>query len=185
LGGELGKLVAQRLGFTFFSQELVHEIATAAKVRADAVASLDEHPRSSLEVVVREILDGEAFAARDYRSYLRKVLRDLGRNGRGVVLGRGGHLLLDSTMTLRIRTYGRLEDRAGFVARRDGLSQEAATLFVRKVDRERAAFYRQHFDVDWGDPSLFDLIVNTSSASLEQCAEVIATAYRVRFARVE
>ena len=62
-GGELGRLVAERLSFSFYSQELVHEIATAAHVRSGAVETFDEHPRGGLETMVREILDGEAFAA--------------------------------------------------------------------------------------------------------------------------
>ena len=41
-GGELGRLVAERLSFGFYSQELVHEIATAAHVQSGAVETFDE-----------------------------------------------------------------------------------------------------------------------------------------------
>jgi cytidylate kinase len=182
LGGELGRRVAERLGFTFYSQELVHEIASAAHVRSAAVASFDEHPRGTLEVMVREIIDGEAFAARDYLHYLRAVLSALGRKGRGVVVGRGGHLVLDPTLTLRVRTYASAPRRAGNLAERQGSSTDDALTFLRRIDRERAAFYRQHFGVDWMDPGLFDLCLNTETLTLEESASIVVAAYQTRFA---
>jgi cytidylate kinase len=180
-GGDIGRLVAERLSFSFYSQELVHEIATAARVQSGAVESFDEHPRSNLENLVREILDGEAFAAPDYQRYLRAVLTALGRKGRGVVLGRGSHILLEADLTLKVRTYAPFEDRARYTATRNSVSITQAEATVRRVDRERAAFYRQHFDVYWEDPALFDLSINTSRLSLSECADVIVGAYTARF----
>jgi len=180
-GGEIGRLVAERLSFSFYSQELVHEIATAAHVRSTAVESFDEHPRGSIETLVGEILDGEAFAAADYQRYLRAVLRALGRKGRGVVVGRGSHIVLDPALTLRVRTYAPFEERARYTAERRSTSTAQAEAIVRRVDRERSAFYRQHFAVDWEDPALYDLSINTARLSLAECAEVIAAAYTARF----
>jgi CMP/dCMP kinase len=180
-GGDLGRLVAERLSFAFYSQELVHEIATAAHVHSGAVETFDEHPRGGLETMVREILDGEAFAAPDYLKYLRAVLRSLGRKGHGVVVGRASHLLLDPDLTLKIRTYAPFEDRAKQTAERQGVSLAQGEVIVRRVDRERAAFYRQHFAIDWEDPSLFDLSINTARIPLSQCAEIVVAAYTARF----
>jgi hypothetical protein len=181
LGGELGRLVSRKLGFSFYSQELVHEVATAAHVRRESVLSLDEQPKSALEVMVREILDGEAFAASDYLHYLRGVLKALGERGEGVIIGRGAHILLDPTLTLRVRTHASFARRAENLAARLGVPREAAEQQVRRIDRERGEFYRQRFGVDWEDPGLVDLMVNTTSTPLDACAEIVAGAYRARF----
>jgi cytidylate kinase len=181
LGGELGRLVADKLRFTFYSQELVHEIATTAKVRNESVQSLDEQPRSGLEVIVREIIDGEAFGASDYLHFLGVVLRALGRSGRGVIVGRGSHLILESALTLRVRVYAALPQRIDNTAARFGISREQSAIDVRRVDRERAAFYRQRFGVEWDEPCLYDLSINTTTVPLVQCADLVAAAYRARF----
>ena len=180
-GGDVGRLVAERLAFSFYSQELVHEIATAAHVHSGAVETFDEHPRGGLETMVREILDGEAFAAPDYIKYLRAVLRSLGRRGNGVVVGRGGHVVLDPDLTLKVRTYAPMEERVRYTAERHGVSIAQGEAIVRRVDRERAAWYRQHFAVDWEDPAMFDLSINTARIPLSQCAEIVAAAYAARF----
>jgi len=180
-GGELGRLVAERLGFSFYSQELVHEIATAAHVQSGAVETFDEHPRGGLETLVREILDGEAFAAPDYQKYLRAVLRALGRKGKGVVIGRGSQIVLESDLTLKVRTYAPFEDRARYTAQRNSTTLAQAEATVRRVDRERQAFYRQHFAVDWEDPALYDLSINTARVPIPQCADIIVSAYVAHF----
>jgi cytidylate kinase len=185
LGGELGRKVARSLGFTFYSQELVHEIATAAHVQSQSVASLDEQSKGAFEVMMREILDGEAFAARDYLHYLRGVLRAVGRNGRGVVIGRGSHLILDPACTLRVRTYAGLDRRIQNLAERHDIGRPEATTMAGRVDRERAAFHREHFNVDWSDRALFDLCLNTSTLMLDQCSEIVVAAYRARFGAEE
>lgn len=180
-GGALGRLVASQLGFEFFSQELVHKIATAARVEASTVGSLDERARGGLEVMLREMIDGKAFAADDYLLHLKRVIEDTGRQGRSVIIGRGGHLLLDPALTMRVRTYATLEARAANVAESQQTSREEALSTVRSVDRERAAFYRKYFNVDWSDPALFDLSINTSAMPLERCADIVAAAFRSRF----
>lgn len=181
-GGVLGRLVAGRLGFAFYSQELVHKIATSAHIDDATVGSLDEQARGGLEVMVREIIEGKAFAADDYLLHLRRVVQDTGRGGRAVIIGRGGHIILEPATTLRVRTYAPLEARVANVAESQQITTDAALAFVRNTDRERAAFYRKYFNVDWSDPALFDLSINTSSMPVEQCADILAAAFRARFA---
>lgn len=181
LGGALGRAVAEKLGFAFYSQELVHKIATAARVQSDTVDSLDEQTRGGLEVMVREIIEGEAFAPNDYLYHLRNVLGQVGREGRSVVIGRGAHLILDPTLTLRVRTYAPLEKRVANVIEREHVSRDDALALLRRIDRERAAFYRKSFNVDWNDPDLFDITLNTASLPLAECAEIVAAAYATRF----
>src|SRR5690606_5459277 len=48
LGGDVGKLVARNLGYSFYAQELVHEISKHAHVRRKIVESLDERLRSGI-----------------------------------------------------------------------------------------------------------------------------------------
>lgn len=99
-----------------------------------------------------------------------------------MIIGRGGHIILEPATTLRVRTYAPLEARVANVAESQQITTDAALAFVRNTDRERAAFYRKYFNVDWSDPALFDLSINTSSMPVEQCADILAAAFRARFA---
>jgi hypothetical protein len=180
-GAELGHVVADRLGFGYFAQEIVHEIAKEAKVRDQVVESVDERLQDRIAEWVGEMMEGGIFAPSDYLRNLSKVVLSLGRVGRGVLIGRGAHLILDSSRTLRVRTFAPLDVRIGWCIEHDGLSEAEARARVLRIDAERIAFYRQHFDVDVADPLLYDVLLNTGTLPMQDCADLVVRAYQARF----
>jgi cytidylate kinase len=181
LGATIGRRVAELLGFEYYEQELVHEIAKQAHVRRKVVASLDERSQTRIGSWVNDMMTGGLFAPSDYLRNLSQVIVTLGRHGRSVIIGRGAHLILDPKQTLRVRAYAPVEDRTRYIARRDGLTQAAARRKVVRIDEERASFYHQHFKNHVGDPLNFDLMLNTSTLGVEECASSIAAAYKRRY----
>jgi cytidylate kinase len=181
LGGEVGRQVAQRLSFSFYGQELVDEIAKQAHVRRKVVESLDERVQTGIRQWVDELMALREFAPSDYLRNLSQVVLTLGRHGRSVVIGRGAHLILDPASTLRVRCYAPIDWRINQVAARHNLSRPDAHALIQRVDGERAAFYRAHFNADVSDPEHFDLLLNVSTTPLETCAEMVTGAFEARF----
>ena len=67
-------------------------------------------------------------------------------------------------MPLRIkRLMARLETDDADMARRE----------IRIDDAARAARMAEHFDVDWGDPALYDLTLNTERLSIPTCVDMV------------
>ena len=180
-GGEVGRQVAERLGFGFYGQELVDEIAKQAHVRRRVVESLDERVQSGIRQWVDELMVVRQFRPSDYLKNLSHVVLTIGRHGKSVVIGRGAHLILDHASTLRLRCYAPLKWRIERVAERYDLSPSEAEAMIQRVDGEREAFYRAHFNVDVSDPEHFDFLLNVSTMSLEACAQVIVDAFEARF----
>ena len=182
LGATIGRRVAEQLGFDYYEQELVHEIAKHAHVRQKIVASLDERSQTRIGTWVSDMMNGGLFAPSDYLKNLSQVIVTLGRHGHAVIIGRGAHLILDPRQTLRVRAYAPLEDRVRYIARRDGLSLTAARRKVQRIDGERVTPGSvMYFKNTVGDPLNFDILLNTSSLGLEECASAVAAAFRRRF----
>lgn len=181
LGSALGRALAGALGVSFYSQDLVHEIAMAAHVSDDIVATMDEQAHGRLDGMIREMLAGEAFTDDDYLHYLKGVLRLLARRGPGVVIGRGGHLILQVERTLRVRTYAKIESRVENVVRREGLSPDRARAKILEMDRQRSVFYRRYFGIDVANPENFDLMLNTGDLAVSQCVRIVRAAFQARF----
>jgi len=173
LGGSVGRLVAERLGYDFYGQELVDEIAKQARVRRKIVESLDERLQTGIQQWVDQLMSLRQFASTDYLRNLSQVVLTLGRHGGSVLIGRGAHLILDPETTLRVRCYAPLDWRVEQAAARHDLSHDAARALLQRVDGERDAFYRSHFNTDVSDPEHFDLLLNTATTPLEACARVI------------
>ncbi|HXT98233.1 MAG TPA: cytidylate kinase-like family protein [Polyangia bacterium] len=180
-GAEMGRLVAEQLGFRFYSQELIHDVAQEAHVREQLVESLDERVQDSISVWVSGLIKRGVFASSDYLRNLSRVVLTLGRHGKGVIVGRGAHFLLDPQSTLRVRVMAPLETRVARIAARDGLSEDEARAKILRIDEERIAFNRQHYGADIADPSNYDLVVNAGTLGMEAAADLTVRAFRSRF----
>jgi hypothetical protein len=182
-GAEMGRMVAEQLGFRFYSQELIHDVAQEAHVRDQLVESLDERVQDRISEWVSGLIKRGVFAPSDYLRNLSKVVLTLGRHGKGVVVGRGAHFLLDPQVTLRVRVIAPLELRTARIASRDGLSQEGARAKILRIDGERIAFNKQHYGADISDPSHYDLVVNAGMLGIEGGADLTVRAFRTRFSQ--
>ena len=180
-GAAMGRLVADRLGFRFYSDELIHDIAEAAHVRQQVVESLDERVQDGITEWVAGLIKRGVFAPSDYLRNLSKVVLTLGRHGKGVIIGRGAHFLLDGATTLRVRVIAPLDVRVARVAARDGLSEAEARAKVTRIDDERVAFNRQHYNADIRDPDHYDLLVNAGTLGVEGAAAQTVAAFQFRF----
>jgi cytidylate kinase len=180
-GAEMGQMVAERLGYRFYSQELIHFVAEEAHVRQQVVESLDERGRDGVAQWVTGMIQRRAFAPSDYLRNLSKVVLTLGRHGKGVIMGRGAHFILDASLTLRVRVIAPLPLRLERVMEKYHLGEEAARAKLLRIDGEREAFNRQHYQADITDPQHYDLMVNTAHLPLEACADTVASLFRARF----
>jgi len=172
--GSGGKLVARevgrRLNWPVYDHELLDHLAKELQVDVDQLESVDER-RSSWLV--------EAFAAAStvievtYFRRLLKLLLALGARGQCVIVGRGAMIVLPVDTTLRVRVVASHEDRVALIGRERGLNPTEAARYVESTDRERSRFIRQHFHKDLTDPLLYDLVLNASRLSVEECAGII------------
>jgi hypothetical protein len=180
-GAEMGRMVAEQLGFRFYSQELIHDVAEEAHVRDQLVESLDERVQDSISAWVSGLIKRGVFAPSDYLRNLSRVVLTLGRHGKGVIVGRGAHFLLDPQATLRVRVIAPIETRVARIAARDNLSDAEARAKILRIDGERVAFNQQHYGADISEASHYDLVVNAGTLGIEGAAALTVQAFRTRF----
>jgi cytidylate kinase len=181
LGAHIGRQVAERLGFTFYSQELVDEIAKQAHVRRKVVESLDERRRTGVSRWIDELVRIGRFTPSDYMRGLSEVVLTLGRHGKSVVVGRGAFFLLDARHTLKVRCHAPLDWRVAQVANRRNMSAADARAWVLRIDAERLDFYRDNFRVDVRDAEHFDLMLDMADTDEGASVETIVDAFETRF----
>lgn len=175
-GKDLSKLVGARLGWPVYDHELLEEMAADLNVRVGLLESIDERHVNWLQERM------EAFGAVPFVSestYVRQLIETvltLGLRGHTVVVGRGSPHILPHSSTLTVRVVAQQEDRITRISRQKSLAYDAAARLVRATDAQRERFVREHFQVDPSDPGLYDLVLNTSRFTLEECADLVVDA---------
>lgn len=182
-GTDLGRALAKRLGYSFWDQELVHEIARRSNLPERLVSTLDEHRRTSIEEFVAGLIDARA-SHDDYVAQLHRVVLALVEQGGAVVVGRGAQFIVPPEQCLRVRVVAPFAQRVATVMEQQQIAKARAEAQVREVEESRRAFTRKTFEVDVTDPTHYDVVINLGTVTIDQAVEILSAAYAARFPAV-
>jgi len=97
-----------------------------------------------------------------YHRAIRQVMNDLAAKGGFVIIGRAGQVILrERPDVLHVKIMAPAELRAERVAGVQSIPIAAARAQVAASDTTRREYLLRCFDVQWDDPALYDLVINT------------------------
>jgi cytidylate kinase len=175
-GTEVARALAGQLGLDLFDREIIQRIAESTHLGERVVSSLDEKDRALLEDWLSSLSSRSYLSPVEYLYHLARVVGALAHHGGAVILGRGAHLLLGQGEALRVLVVAPLEARVQAVMDREGLSERDARRRIQTVEADRSAFLAKHFHADFGDPTSFDLVVNTAMLGVVGACSTIRAA---------
>jgi cytidylate kinase len=182
--GSLAKDVAARvageLGLALMRHEVVDSVSTRMHVPTSLINRLREGQAGTIE---RMRADRTSLAV-----YMTEEVLEAAARGNVVLRGWGATMLLRAVPhVVRVRVTRPFAQRVAWLQERLGTDDvDAAEEEVRRSDRAHAARMHAQFGVTWGDPLLYDLVLNTERVSVESCAaQIVALARRPEFAETE
>jgi cytidylate kinase len=90
------------------------------------------------------------------------LVRAAANKGNAVIVGRGSaYYLRDQPECFHIFIYAPFEDRVRRL-QQEGKSEAEAVQLAETVDRDRAAFIKQYFDLEWPARHFFHLMINSA-----------------------
>lgn len=108
---------------------------------------------------------------------LRAAIYEYAGKGDVVILGQGGQALLkDIPGTLHVRIVAPLKVRTKRLMDLEGCGERIAAQLLVQADRDASAYTRSFFDVDWDDSSLYNLLINTRTMTVETASALIIAA---------
>ena len=96
------------------------------------------------------------------REVAERVVTEAAKEGNSVIVGRGSaYYLRDRPDAFHVFVYAPFEEKVRRL-RAAGKSEEEAIELAETVDRDRAAYIKQYFDVDWPARTFFHLMINST-----------------------
>jgi CMP/dCMP kinase len=173
-GDEVAQRVAARLGYRLVERELINQAAVRAGAPEVALAMIDELN-----------LFGLSLTAEDCQAYLaavKTVMEELAAAGNVVILGRAGQVILaGEPQSLHVLILAPAELCAGRLAQQSNIPLRAALARIRAADRHRRIYLKRFYDLQWEDPSQYDLVINMARITPETAADLICRAVEHRF----
>jgi cytidylate kinase len=169
LGEDIARKVAQQLSYRVVSRDLINQAAVQCGAPMGALELIDDlgllnlHPTSK---------DRKAFL-----SAIKEVMEELAKSGNVIIIGRAGQIILAKKPDVfHIKVNAPEYIRAERISRQQNIPHSAALAQVRASDRSRRDYLRRYYHVQWDNPDLYDLILNTARVNTDQGANLICQA---------
>jgi cytidylate kinase len=171
-GNVIAEKVARSLGWKVWDQLLTDEIARRMDCDCKDVEQHEEKKDPAfyrlLKSFMRGSFEGSLNARRlrmvdtdCVREVVKQILPGIANEGNCVIVGRGSaYYLGDRPDAFHVFVYAPFEERVRRLQSR-GKSEKEARELAETVDRERADFIKQYFDIEWPDRHRFHLMVNS------------------------
>lgn len=180
----VANLIANKLNKNIFvakwqvlSKEIFYKSALELNMDPERVRRIF---KQSDKYAFEEIL--KALSTKNYKSEKRivntviEVVRSMAIDGFAIIVGRAGHIIAnDINNAIHIRLTAPLNYRIKNIQVNNDLNREEATRFIKKVEKERAAFRKAIREENLRE-ELFDLTINRATFSDENIVGLIENA---------
>jgi cytidylate kinase len=180
LAQDIAEQLAQELNLSTLQHEVAERVADKMHVSKSLINRLRGGKAGTLE---RLRADRDAIAV-----YTAEEVLEAAARGNVVVRGWGATCLLRPVPHVPcIRIMRPFEKRVQWLMNElDTDDAELAQAEIRRSDHANATRMHDQFGVDWGDPVLFDLVLNTDRLSVDTCVQQIKSLLmRPEFAETE
>ena len=187
-GKQVGEKLAERLGIKFYDKELLQKAAKDSGFCEEIFENHDEKPTNSfLYSLVMDTYSAGNYSAApfldmplNHKVFLAQFdsIKKIAENESCVIVGRcADYALASNPNCLNVFIRADMEDRIKRISKRMDLTENKAKDMIQKKDKQRASYYNYYTSKKWGDSRSYDLCLNTSKVSVEDCVELIL-AYR-------
>ncbi|MGC9521551.1 MAG: AAA family ATPase [Anaerolineae bacterium] len=170
LGTQIARQIADRLGYKMVWREVINEAACRACAPEVALAVIDDLGLLGARPSFR--------ARRAYQNAVAQVMAEWAEEGEIVIVGRAGQVILgERDDIMHVRIIAPLSLRIERMAEEQDIPTPAAKARVEESDRSRRHYLRRYYHVDWNDPELYDLTLNTQRLSIATAADLVIAAW--------
>jgi cytidylate kinase len=195
-GEQIGRSVAEELGFTYVDDEVIVRAGEKAGIDATLVAQA-ERRQSMLTRLLdalprRPLVDAylpQSDAPRplpdihhdDLRHMIREAIHEIGSRGNAVIVAHAASFALaQQPGVLRVLVTASMKERMHRVLVKGRLlNDEDAAAAVNDSDGERAAYLKRFYNISAELPTHYDLVINTDVLPTEAAVAAVVHAARV------
>lgn len=189
-GHEIGKKLADKLGIPVYDKELLRLAAEESGIAPENFELYDEVPTSSLLYSLSLGNYGMGIAQYDMPIHQKiflaqfDTIQKLADKGEScVIVGRCADYALakrEQTIHVFIRSdIKRRVQRA--MERHPGVTEKKAADEIVRTDKRRANYHNFYADTKWGNPSSYDLVIDSLKTGIDATVDTIAFYANQRF----
>lgn len=186
-GRELGKRLADELGFAYYDREIISAIAKDTELNEAYIANTLESGMMSYNVSFGVTFSAASVISQNTVDILiaqQKIMKEIAQKGDCVIVGRSADVILEKYNPFNIFVYSDIESKVNRCrSREDGeqMSDKQLIKKIRQIDKNRAKLHSMVAHSKWGDKEAYQLMVNTSGFTIKDLVPMTAEFARAWF----
>ncbi len=184
MGQAVGEKLAERLGIKFYDKELLQHAAKDSGFCEEIFENHDEKPTNSfLYSLVMDTYSAGNYSTApfldmplNHKVFLAQfdTIKKLAEEEACVIVGRcADYALSNNPDVINIFVHAELADRIKLISKRMDITENKAKDLILKNDKQRASYYNYYTCKKWGDARSYDLTLNTSKITVDDCVDMI------------
>lgn len=178
-GNEIGRRLAAELGYDFYDRNILTEAAKRLDFPAMYISKLEESQSDSFLFSLAQTAIG-GMGSRDLpiaeKLYEEEklIIEEAAKKGKCVIVGRCAGVILGSYQScLRVFIHADYEHRIRRAIEREKIAPNEAAEVLKRYDKKRSSFYRDHSGLTWGSRENFDIFLNSSRLGINTCIQLL------------
>ena len=182
-GRELGKRLADILGYDYYDSEIISAIAEKSGLDKGYIEkTLDQHGWQNYPVTFHSSFMSPTYADPTRVNLLldqKAVLEEIAAQGKNcVIIGRNADVLLAHCQPFRIfvcaSTEAKIKRCQERASAEENLTEKELRKQIKQVDKMRAQTRAILSGSSWGDPKAYHLTINTTDWPIKDLAQAVA-----------
>ena len=184
-GGQyVGEELAKRLGIKLYDKELLQQAAKDSGFCEEIFENHDEKPTNSfLYSLVMDTYSVNGYSTASFldmplnhKVFLEQfeTIKKIAERESCVIVGRcADYALADHPDCINTFIKADMSSCIKMISKRANITENKAKDMIEKQDKQRASYYNYYTSKKWGDSRSYDLCLNTSKISVDDCVELI------------
>lgn len=186
-GRQIGKLLAEKLGFHYYDSEL---IKLAAEKSGYSLEYVERNEQALRNPIFHDFFAW--YSGSVERSYQPKenqlfhkeeeIIKNLTKKHCCIIVGRlSNYILRDSKRAYHVFISADEQSEIERVSERDNISLRESKTKVRKVNHEREIHCRYFTNTEWGNAKNYNFSIKSDDFGIEETAQIIEEMFRKKF----
>ena len=181
-GREFGRRLSENLGFAYYDQEIVQEIAKRTELSEKYVQQVMSHrPISSFPIHIgrsfRMMADPNMDQSQNIFREQCSILREMAAKSDCVIVGRCADYILQEENPFRVFLYADMPSKVKRCREKnyekEELTDREQERRIAAVNRRRAEYYEYYTGQRWGDRIHYDLCINTTQTNIKRMTAAV------------
>ena len=182
-GRELGRKLAEELGWDYYDKEIITEIAKKTSLSVKYVQSvIENNPHDLFPITVAHTFSYvDVYSIQQKQAIYKEkeeVLKEMATKSNCVIVGRCSEHILKEFNPFKIFVYADMDSKIKRCLERNtdrnDLTAKKVKKYIKSIDKKRAKYHKFFTGKTWGEKLNYDICVNTTNANISEIAKHLA-----------